>query len=68
MKERFVDNKNRLCITIPEAANMLGISRNFAYELARQNKLPIIKLGKRKLIPRIQLEKMLEYGSFERPY
>lgn len=53
---------NRLCITVPEAAGMLGISRNFAYELVRQHKLPVIEFGKRKLIPRTQLEKLLELG------
>ena len=52
----------RLCITVPEAAAMLGISRNFAYELVKQRKLPVIKFGKRLLIPRVALEKMLEKG------
>ena len=50
----------RLCITVPEAAAMLGISRNFAYELVKQNQLPVVKFGKRLLIPRVALEKMLE--------
>jgi excisionase family DNA binding protein len=49
----------RLCITVPEAAGMLGISRNFAYELVKRGELPYIKLGKRKLIPIIALEKKL---------
>ena len=49
----------RLCITVPEAAEMLGISRNFAYELVEQKQLPVIKFGKRLLIPRLALEKML---------
>jgi excisionase family DNA binding protein len=52
--------ENRLCIKIPEAAAMLGISRNFAYELVRQHKLPVIEFGKRKLIPKAQLIKLLE--------
>ena len=52
----------RLCITVPEAAEMLGLSRNFAYELVKQKQLPVIKFGKRLLIPRIALEKMLEKG------
>jgi excisionase family DNA binding protein len=52
----------RLCITVPEAAEMLGISRNFAYELVKQRQLPVIKFGKRLLIPRVALEKMLEKG------
>jgi excisionase family DNA binding protein len=51
---------SRLCITVPEAAVMLGISRNFAYELARRGELPVIKFGKRLLIPRVALEKRLE--------
>lgn len=59
---RHADMDNRLCITVVEAAGMLGISRNFAYELARQNKLPIVRLGKRMLIPRAALEEMLKKG------
>ena len=50
----------RLCITVPEAAEMLGISRNFAYDLVKQGKLPVIRFGKRLLIPRVALEKKLE--------
>ena len=50
----------RLCVTVPEAAAMLGISRNFAYQLVREGKLPSIRFGKRILIPRVALEKMLE--------
>ena len=52
----------RLCITVPEAAEMLSLSRNFAYELVKQKKLPVVKFGKRLLIPRVALEKMLEKG------
>lgn len=50
----------RLCLTVPEAAEMLGISRNFAYQLVKEGKLPVIKFGKKLLIPRAALEKMLE--------
>lgn len=53
----------RLCITVPEAASMLGLSRNFTYELVKQKQLPVIKFGKRLLIPRAALEKMLEKGG-----
>ena len=48
-----------LVLTIPEAAKLLRVSRNFCYELARQGKLPVIKLGRRLLVSRIVLEKML---------
>ncbi len=53
----------RLCVTVPEAAKMLGISRNFAYQLVREGKLPSIRFGKRILIPIAALEKMLENGG-----
>lgn len=59
---RQAEKGNRLCITVPEAAEMLGISRNFAYELVKQKQLPVIKFGKRLLIPRLALEKKLEEG------
>ena len=53
--------EKRLCITVPEAPEMLGISRNFAYELVKRGELPSIRLGeKRILIPKIALEKRLE--------
>ena len=52
----------RLCVTVTEAAYMLGISRNNAYELVKRREIPSIKLGKRILIPKVQLIKMLEKG------
>lgn len=57
---RHADLDKRLCITVPEAAAMLGLSRNFTYELVKRKELPVIQFGKRLLIPRIALEKMLE--------
>ena len=62
MDESIENNSGveRLCLTVPEAAAMLGISRNFAYELVKRKELPVIEFGKRKLIPRAALEKMLE--------
>ena len=57
------DIDKRLCIKVPEAAEMLRISRNFAYELVRRGELPSIEFGKRKLIPKIALEKRLEEGA-----
>ena len=52
----------RLCMTIPEVANMLGLSRNFGYELARRGEIPVIRFGRRLLVPKAALEKLLEKG------
>lgn len=56
-----VSRTDTLTMTIPEAAKALGISRGLAYDLARQDKLPVrvIKLGKRMLVSRIALERIL---------
>ena len=55
-----MDREKRLTIDIPECAKLLGISRGSAYELAAQGKLPVIRLGARRMVvPVAALEKML---------
>ena len=53
------DKQERLCLNVPEAAKILGISRGLAYELARSGRLPALRFGRRLLIPRAALERML---------
>lgn len=53
-------NTEKLTYDILEAAKLLGISRNLAYDLAKDGTLPVIKCGKRLLVPRKALERMLE--------
>lgn len=48
-----------LTISIEEAARRLGIGRNQAYEAARLGQIPVIKIGKRLLIPLAPFEQML---------
>jgi len=50
----------KLTLNVNEAATVLGISRGLAYQLIQEKRLPTIKLGKRLLIPKVALEKMLE--------
>jgi excisionase family DNA binding protein len=51
----------RLTFTIEETAARLGIDRGTAYRLARQDRLPapVIRLGKRMVIGRAALERVL---------
>ena len=49
-----------LILTVEEAAGMLRISRGLAYEMVRTGRLPSIRLGRRLLVPRSALERMLE--------
>jgi excisionase family DNA binding protein len=57
------ENRERLCFSVPEAARMLGISRGLAYELARSGQLPALRLGKRLLVPKVALERLLSEAS-----
>ena len=57
----MTETKNQgLTVTVGEAARMLGISRNSCYQACHTGELPVIKLGKRLLIPVRALEKLLE--------
>jgi excisionase family DNA binding protein len=50
----------RLTFTVVEAARLLGISRGLAYELVRRREIPVIRMGRRLLIPKAALLKMLQ--------
>ena len=50
---------DRSTLSLPEAANALGIARSSAYEAARRGEIPTIRIGKRILVPVVALEKML---------
>ena len=46
---------DRLVYSVGEAGELLGISRAFAYELVARGELPVIHLGRRRLVPRVAL-------------
>ena len=50
----------RLTLTVPEAARVLGIGRNVAYQAAASGEIPTIKIGRRIVVPRAALERLLE--------
>lgn len=52
--------EQRLTLTVEEAAELLGISRAFAYSLVARNELPSLKLGRRVVIPRRALDRLLD--------
>ena len=56
--------QERLTMTVEEAAAALGISRAFAYEAVTRNEIPHVRIGRRILIPRAALDRML--GNAER--
>lgn len=49
----------RLVLTVEEAATLLGISRAFAYEAVNRGEIPSIRIGRRVLVPKVALERMV---------
>ena len=56
----------QLTITIEEAARALGVTRNSAYQAAHAGELPVVKIGRRLLVPKAALNRLLE-GSGQKP-
>jgi excisionase family DNA binding protein len=55
----MIDNNERLTYNVREAAQALGLSRNSVYQACLKGEIPCVKIGKRILIPKVQLERLL---------
>lgn len=49
----------RKTLTVPQAGQVLGLSRNAAYEAAHRGEIPTIRIGRLLLVPKAALERML---------
>ena len=58
-------SEERLVYTVAEAGELLGISRAFAYELVARGELPVICLGRRRLVPKAALLALVGQNSAE---
>ena len=50
---------SRTMLTVPEAAKVLRIGRNLAYELVARGEIPSVRLGRLIRVPRAALEERL---------
>ena len=53
--------KEKRCYTVPEAAELLRVSRNQGYELVRRGVIPVIMLGNRMRVPRVKFHEKFGY-------
>ena len=53
-----MDDRSRT-ISVPQAAALLGVSRGAVYKAARSGELPSIRLGRRVLVPRAALDRLI---------
>jgi excisionase family DNA binding protein len=58
--ESDVNRSESLTLTIPETAQLLGISVSKTYEAARLGQLPTIKVGTRVLVSRRRLQEFID--------
>jgi excisionase family DNA binding protein len=60
-----IAHDDRTVLTIEEVASLLRIGRTGAYEAARRGELPIVRIGRRMLVPRAALDKLLNGAADE---
>lgn len=53
-------SSKRATLTVPEAARVLGISRDAAYKAVARGEIPALRVGRRYLVPVGSLERMLD--------
>ena len=56
-------DSGKLALSVPEVAELLGISRAFAYELVPRRELPALRLGRRLVVSRQAIEALLSQGN-----
>jgi excisionase family DNA binding protein len=47
-------------VSVAEAAEILGLGRNTGYDAVRRGEIPVIKIGKRLLVPKPALDRLLQ--------
>lgn len=63
---RISDIRHRPTITVPEAGQLLGISRDSAYHAATVGEIPTFRMGRRLLVPVPALLAKLGYDVHDR--
>ena len=63
MSRKDKNASERQTQTITETARVLGIGKNQAYEAARSGQIPVIRVGRRLLVPTAALDRLLSGKS-----
>jgi excisionase family DNA binding protein len=54
------DKPDALCLSVEQAAELLGVSRSALYDAIARHEVPSVRIGRRVLVPRKALEEWLE--------
>lgn len=55
----------KIVYNIPEVAELLGLSKSYTYQLVKEKRIPFLDLGRRKVVPKVSLEKWLNGAAAE---
>lgn len=53
----------KLTYSVSQAAEVMGISKSYAYELVKRKILPVLEIGNRKVIPKNELEAWIKANT-----
>ena len=59
--------KERLALSVKEAAETLGVGKELIYRAINRGELRAVRLGGRVMVPRIELERLLGMETAPRP-
>ena len=48
-----------LCVSVPEAARLLGIGRKLAYHQVNTGRIPSLQFGRKRVVPVAALEQLI---------
>ena len=51
-----------LMLSVEKTGKLMGVSRQIAYKLSRRADFPTLRIGRRVLVPRKQLEEWIEHN------
>ena len=52
-----------LVVSVPEAARLMGISRGMLYVMMRDGTVPTVRIGRRRLLARADIERFIAAAS-----
>lgn len=63
---KYSPNLEPVVYTVPEVANLPGINKATAYELARRDDFPAVRIGRRIVVPKVAFQRWLEEKAFDK--
>lgn len=62
-----LDPRQRPTLSVKEAASLFGVAQSTIYDAVRRGELPVIRIGRRKLLPTAALMTMVGLQAIDSP-